>query len=219
MKLCKTLGVILALGMSMTLCLAVSSAQTNPNGSTRQKRGSVTSKSQRSLSVMRFKAVDISSALSLTSDQASQIASIQEKYQTNRKNLMANIQGKPDPATQQQLRQELKTANESILALLNNDQKKTLRSLVETDTMLGGRHPLTTIQKLNLTDDQKTQLATIHKDTLKQIRELPKDPSNPDANKTQRQEIMKASRAKIMSLLNADQKALLKKPGKGQKTR
>jgi len=219
MKLRKMVGVLLVLGMSLTLCLAFSSAQTTPNGSTKQKRNTVRNKRQSPLNVMQFKAKDIATALSLTSDQESQIASIQEKYQTNRKSLLANIQGKPDPATRKQLRDELKTANESILNLLNDDQKTTLRSLVETERLLGGRLPLTTIQDLKLTDDQKAQMDAIVKDAMKQIRELPKDTSNPDANKTQRQEILKNARDKIMSLLNDDQKALLKKSKKGRRTR
>ncbi len=219
MKLRKKLGVLLILGMSLTLCLAFSSAQTNPNGSTKQKRNTVRNKRQSPLSVMQFKAKDIATALSLTSDQESQIASIQERYQTNRKNLLANIQGKPDPATQQQLRDELKTANESIAALLNDNQKTTLRSLVETERLLGRRLPLTTIQNLNLTDEQKSQMDAIRKDAMKQVRGLPKDASNSDANKTQRQQIMKSAREKIMSLLNNDQKALLKNSRKGPKAR
>ena len=150
----------------------------------------------------------LTSLLKLTGDQTTAIQKIQTDFQTADK---ANRPAPPDPngggtppdratmdANRAKSQQLEKAANDQILALLSDSQKTAAADLLKLlPTLREAGIPLEVLSALNLTDDQKTQIAA----TVK----ADKDAANGDMGRALHDKI----HADVTALLSADQQATL----------
>ena len=175
-----------------------------PRGGGRPPRGG----QQGPATLVRTPIKALASALKLTGDQTTAIQNIQTDFQTADK---ANRPAPPDPngggtppdratmdANRAKSQQLEKAANDKILALLTDSQKTAAAGLMKLlPTLREAGIPLEVLGDLNLTDDQKTQIAA----TVKADR----DAANGDMGKALHDKI----HTDVIALLSADQQATL----------
>jgi Spy/CpxP family protein refolding chaperone len=159
------------------------------------------------VSVATVPVAALASALNLTADQKTKITAIQSKYQAESKALRPTPGGAPDPSSRQKMRDLTQQTTTEIEAVLTDAQKAKVPDLLKEMGMLRGIGiPLEAVGELKLTEDQKTKLADIAKQTAEKMQGLA-----PEARREGMQEAMKDAREKAMSLLTDAQKKTLKK--------
>ena len=149
-------------------------------------------------------------SLGLSDEQQTQIKAIEDKLKTERDALRPTDGQRPDPSKFAQLQADEKQAVKDITVLLSADQQTKLTALLaDMKLFRAAGLPPELVSTLQLTADQKTQIAAIEKDAQAQEKAAMDDGQNGGDRQAAMQAvdtIRKAAHDKIMALLTDDQK-------------
>ncbi len=149
----------------------------------------------------------LSMELKLTGDQKAKLTEIQTKYRADVQPLRPTPGSQPDPSNFQKMRDLSQQANQSMEAVLTDDQKAKLpETLRHFSSLRSVGIPLEVYADLKLTDDQKKQIGDISRDATTKMQALA-----PEDRRTQGRQIRQEVREKTLALLTADQKAIIEK--------
>ncbi len=158
------------------------------------------------LSLISVPVSALKSGLKLTDDQAKKIEEIQKKTRADLRALRQPGQ-QQTPEDFQKMRELNTKATKEIEALLNDEQKKAAPALVKefSSFALVGL-PITILESLKLTDDQKKKILEIADKTQKEMAAL-----TPEERRQKGRELRQSSREEASKLLTDDQKKILEK--------
>lgn len=198
---------LLSAALALSLAAGPVLAQAQPGGRAargqRGQRGQRQGRGARGASLVTLPAKTLDSILKLTADQKTKVTAIQEKYAADAK-LLRPAPGQPaDPANTGKLRALNQQANKDIEEILTAEQKtKWADARKELAVYAAAGIPAALYGTVKLTDDQKTKLQALAKETAEKTRGLA-----PDQRRAANQE----ARQKAADILTADQKAAIEK--------
>jgi Spy/CpxP family protein refolding chaperone len=183
---------------AVALTITVSSFAQNP---ARQRQGQRRGQGRNSVASLPVNVID--SIVKLTPEQKTKVTTIHDKYEADTRALRPQQGAQPEPANTQKLRDISRQAVADIEALLNQEQKDKLKA-ANKDLQLyrSVGIPVELYGQVKLTDEQKTKLAAIEKETTEKSQGV---------DQAQRRQINQEARTKAEALLTADQKAAIEK--------
>ncbi|HLJ54308.1 MAG TPA: hypothetical protein VKT77_04660 [Chthonomonadaceae bacterium] len=158
--------------------------------------------------------------LKLSDDQKSSFEKVQTKFRADQQALRPQPGSPPDPDARQKMVDLSTAAQKDVDAILNTDQKTTATALVKDLTSLNSVGiPWQTYSDLKLTGEQKTKIAAISADVMKERQQKMADlqAARQAGDNQKAQEIMQSMfgngqpNEKALAVLTADQKDLVTK--------
>jgi hypothetical protein len=187
---------------AVALTLTVSSFAQNP---ARQGQGQRRGQGRnRAASVATLPVSVIDSIVKLTPEQKTKVTTIHDKFIADTRALRPQQGGQPDPANAQKLRDLNRQAVADVEAVLTQEQKDKFKAAAKDLQLYRSVGiPMELYGQVKLTDEQKTKLATIEKETTEKSQGV--------TDRAQVRQINQDARAKAEAILTADQKAAVEK--------
>jgi hypothetical protein len=156
--------------------------------------------------------------LNLTEDQQAKIKEVTDKAQTTMRDLFASFLYLSEEGRQARMEEahkkmeaQAEETKKAIEGILLPKQLERLKGIVLQVAGVSALREKEVQQDINLSDDQVTKMKAVSDDSIKKVDELFSEPADPQTIRLKMLELRKDYEKQVMSVLTADQKALLEK--------